>query len=172
MKLVLQLAFLFFIITLFIIFCFSQSSSYGNFKDFFVSPIFVFAACNAIIYAIIIVECGTRQVQDFDGLIIVTLFGFVLYEVGEEEIEEIIEDELMSSDSDDHKSSGSYFNDSDGYDSDIEWSDDDEEEEEDDDDEKDECDDNLESRIEEFIAKMIKGWREELVIEKSKRQAK
>ncbi|CAL5432860.1 unnamed protein product [Camellia sinensis] len=65
---------------------------------------------------------------------------------------------------------GDYY-DSDGYDEDndddgsddvVGWEDDDEEEEE-----EEEYDDDLESKVEEFIAKVIKGWKEEQLTEET-----
>ncbi|KAI3453616.1 hypothetical protein Pfo_010279, partial [Paulownia fortunei] len=160
-KFVWQLIFLFFI-TLLIIFCFSLPS-YGNFNGFSCSPIFVFPVFNIIVCAIL-VKCDSRSAEDFDGLM--ALFGFV-YEDGEKETEERWRDE-MSSDSEDD--ADAYFCDSDGYESEIEWTDDNDDDE--DDDEKEEYDENLETRIEEFIAKVIRGWREELLLEKSQQQEK
>lgn len=156
MKFVWQLIFL-----LFIVFSFSLSS-YGNFNEFSSSPIFVFSVFNIIICAII-VKCESKSAQDFDGLM--AFFGLVY----EEETEEITYE--MYSDSDDD--ADAHFHNSDGYDSEIEWTEGSGgDEDEDDDNEKKEYDENLESRIEEFIAKVIKGWREEILMEKSLRQAK
>ncbi|KAL2235891.1 phosphopantothenoylcysteine decarboxylase subunit VHS3-like [Sesamum indicum] len=149
MKFVWQLLLLFFI-TLLLVFYFSLSSNAD-----FSSRCFVFSVFNVVFCAVLVGD-DRKSAQDFDGISDFLGFG---YEV---DWEEKTMDEMSSDEDDDD------FYDSDGYDSEIEWTDDDNDDDtdEDDDEELKEYDQNLEGRIEEFIAKVIKGWREELLMEK------
>ncbi|KAL7111517.1 hypothetical protein ACP275_05G094000 [Erythranthe tilingii] len=162
-----------FFVTLFIVLCFSSISPYGNLDGFFCSRIFVFSVCNTIICAIL-VESGNKSAEDLDGLM--TLLGFRVYEEGEDEEEEEeneeitdgwIDDDDDDNDDDDDDDDDDSYDGSDGYDSDIELSSDENDNNSDSDSDSDSDYDNLESRIEEFIAKMSKMWREELMMEKS-----
>ncbi|KAG8382353.1 hypothetical protein BUALT_Bualt05G0068500 [Buddleja alternifolia] len=152
MKFVWQLIFLFFI-SLLIILVFSVSSSYCNFNGFTYSRIFVFSVFNIVIFSVH-VKYGRESSEDFDGL--TNLFGSV-YEMEEEEV---IDNDEMSSDS--YDDTDAYSFDSGGYDSEIEWSDDEDDE---DDDNEEEDDEDLRIRSDEFIDRMIRGWRQELVME-------
>ncbi|PIN27083.1 hypothetical protein CDL12_00141 [Handroanthus impetiginosus] len=135
---------LFFIISI----CVSLRS---NSNGILCSPIFVFSVSNIII-SVILFKRDRKSAEDFDG--IMAFFGFVYENNEEQEILEGSNDEMTSNMDDDDDSDDdedAYFYDSDGYISD---------------DEKEELyDEKLESRIEEFIAKVINGWKEESLME-------
>ncbi|PIN27084.1 hypothetical protein CDL12_00142 [Handroanthus impetiginosus] len=136
-------------------------SLHSNSNGFLRSPIFVFSVSNIII-SVIFFKRDRESAEGFDG--IMAFFGFVYENNEEQEILEGFMDEMRSDvddddededededEDDDDDDSDAYFYDSDGYISD---------------DEKEELyDEKLESRIEEFIAKVINRWKEESFME-------
>ncbi|KAJ9147792.1 hypothetical protein P3X46_029913 [Hevea brasiliensis] len=129
----------------------------------FSSSLFLFSMFNTIILAVVFGNCRP-SVEEVDG----AWYSFQSsYEDGQDSYDNIVKDEDNDSDvDDDDDQRENYF--SDGYDEDdddsgsdgeIGWEDDDEE-----------IDDNLQRRIEDFIAKVNKGWREEWLRENHQNQ--
>lgn len=130
-------------------------SSYGSFMGFSTSRTFVFIMINIVISFVLVKSLG----QSAEGHDEVFPLGDSDPEAAEEKIEEMIDSSSSSSgngdDYFDYYNSDGYEEDHDDSDSNdgISW-----------DSENEGCDDDhLESRIEEFIAKVIQGWKEELL---------
>lgn len=126
----------------------------------FSSTLFLFSMLNTVILAVV-VGSYRPSVEEGDG-------GWYSFQSWYEEVEDAYDkDEDYDSDDDDDYEKENDF--SDGYDRDDEgdrdgeigWEDDDEEE-----------DDNLQRRIEEFIAKVNRGWRDEWLRENHQTQSK
>ncbi|CAK9173140.1 unnamed protein product [Ilex paraguariensis] len=147
-------------------------SLYGYFVGFSSNGMFVFSVLNILICAILAISFQPSA-DDIDAF-----FPFLfVYGVGKDQTEEIhdasegcsspgsIISYYNNGDDDNDEIVDIYYldgyeedDDDNGSDGEIGWNDDDEKEEE--------YDENFESRIEEFIAKVINGWREELLMEK------
>ncbi|XP_057463660.1 uncharacterized protein LOC130753536 [Actinidia eriantha] len=115
------------------------------------SNLFVFSVFQTLI-CVILAKSYSPSPDAFDGLLHVHQFDYT---------EELQTEETYG---DDNEDNDSYYYDSDGYDEDdddngsdgvVGWDDDEEE-----------FDDDLESKIEGFIAKVVAGWKEELLREK------
>lgn len=117
-------------------------SSYGNLGVFWGTRIFVFSIFS-VVFSTVLVKWDRESVENFDGIM---TFLSSLYQLKYDLDEARIYESCSDSDED------TYSYDSDGY-------------EEDEDEEDDENDESLTRRVEDFIAMMIRGWREELLME-------
>lgn len=129
-------------------------SSYGNLGVFWGTRTFVFSIFS-IVFSTVLVKWDRESVENFDGIM---TFLSSLYEL-KYDLDEVRTYESCSDSDED-----TYSYDSDGYEED-EDDDEDEDGEIGWDEEDDENDESLTRRIEDFIAMMIRGWREELLME-------
>ncbi|KAJ8767593.1 hypothetical protein K2173_018151 [Erythroxylum novogranatense] len=122
----------------------------------FSSPLFIFSLFNAIILFIVLGNHRPSgdEVEEF--------FQYSSQSSFADDYGDYVKDDNGGSDMEDDNEDRSEFDGSDGYDEDddddgsegeVGWEDD------------EEPDENLESRIEDFIAKVIKGWREEWLMD-------
>ncbi|CAA3033776.1 Hypothetical predicted protein [Olea europaea subsp. europaea] len=144
MRFVWELIFMLLILCASISFIFSSFSlsSYGNLGVFWGTRIFVFSIFS-VVFSTVLVKWDRESVENFDGIM---TFLSSLYQLKYDLDEARIYESCSDSDED------TYSYDSDGY-------------EEDEDEEDDENDESLTRRVEDFIAMMIRGWREELLME-------